>query len=58
MTSLSVDEFEKLHDKFVSAWKNFVHEEFIKGRKRQRKYGGGNTPRLQTTRDKLLFALD
>lgn len=57
LTSLAVDEFERLHDKFVSAWKVFVHEEFIKGKNRKRKYGGGNTPRLQTSRDKLLFAL-
>lgn len=52
-----MDEFEKLYDKFLSAWKDFVYTEFVDGKKRQRKYGGGNTPRLQTTRDKLLFAL-
>lgn len=57
LTGLTPDEFETLHDKFISAWHHFVYTEFIAGRKRKRKYGGGNTPRLKTTRDKLLFAL-
>ena len=57
LTGLTPNEFEKLHDKFFSVWKEFVYSEFIKGKNRQRKYGGGNTPRLKTSQDKLFFIL-
>lgn len=57
LTGLKVDEFEELVPSFQSAWGNFVYETFIKGRKRKRAYGGGNTPNLTDTRDKLVFIL-
>jgi len=57
MVGVRLEEFELLHDKFVSSWKRFVYEEFVKDKKRKRAFGGGNQPRLKTTQDKLLFIL-
>ncbi|MBM4402199.1 MAG: transposase [Candidatus Cloacimonetes bacterium] len=57
LTGLKLDEFEELIPSFQSAWNNFVYENFIKGRKRERAYGGGNKPNLTDIRDKLVFIL-
>lgn len=57
LVGISVEEFEELHDVFTSFWQQFVAETFINGRNRKRAYGGGNTPRMKTTRDKLLYIL-
>ena len=56
-TGLTVSEFEKILPTFKSFWDIFVFNTFIKGVKRQRAYGGGNTPKLQTIEDKLVFIL-
>lgn len=56
-TGLKVEEFEKLLPNFKSYWDIFIFNNFIKEKKRERKYGGGNTPRLKTVEDKLLFIL-
>lgn len=56
-TGLTVKEFERLVPTFKSYWDVFVFNNFIKERKRERKYGGGNTPRLKLIEDKLLFIL-
>lgn len=57
MVGVTVDEFERLHDKFLSSWKRFEYEEFVKGKDRQRAFGGGNQEKLKSTEDKLVFIL-
>lgn len=57
LAGVTVEEFEELHDVFASFWQQFVIATFIKGKERKRAYGGGNTPRMETTQDKLLFIL-
>ena len=57
LVGVTVEEFEELHDTFKSFWDAFVYETFIKGKKRKREYGGGNTETIETSRDKLLFIL-
>lgn len=56
-TGLTVEEFERLLPPFKSYWDIFVFTHFIKEKRRERKYGGGNTPRLKLIEDKLLFIL-
>jgi len=57
LVGVTVDEFNLLHDIFASIWRNFQYETFVKGRKRERSFGGGNKPKLTSTQDKLLFIL-
>jgi len=57
LVGVTVDEFNLLHDVFASIWRNFQYETFVKGRKRERSFGGGNKPKLTSTQDKLLFIL-
>jgi len=56
-TGLTVSEFEKLLPEFKKCWDIFVFNNFIKGKKRKRAYGAGNTPRLASVEDKLVFIL-
>jgi len=56
-TGLKIEEFDKLLPSFQSGWNNFIYRYFIKGRTRQRKYGGGNKPNLEAIEDKLVFIL-
>ena len=55
-TSLDVQEFEQLLPYFRQAWDAYVQEHFI-DRPRQRRYGAGRKPTLQSDEDKLLFIL-
>lgn len=57
LAGVTVEEFEELHDVFASFWQQYVVATFIQGKNRQRAYGGGNTPRMKTTQDKLLYIL-
>jgi len=56
-TSLDVEEFEQLLPHFERAWDAFVKETFIKGKERQREYGGGRKATLAKVEDKLFFIL-
>lgn len=58
MTSLTVEEFEKLLSSFKKAWNEYekVQEEKRKS-KRKRKKGGGRKGTIKKTEDKLLFIL-
>ena len=56
LTSLDVQAFEQLLPSFRQAWDGYVQEHFI-DRPRQRRYGAGRKPTLQTAEDKLLFIL-
>jgi len=58
MTSLTLEEFQSLVPIFAAeyaATRSLTHTQA--GKPRQRKAGGGNTPRLATPEDKLLFIL-
>jgi hypothetical protein len=58
MTSLALEEFQSLVPIFAeefAATRSLTHTRA--GTPRQRKAGGGNTPRLATPEDKLLFIL-
>jgi hypothetical protein len=58
MTSLTLEEFQSLVPIFAEAYaatRSLTHTQA--GKLRQRKAGGGNTPRLATPEDKLLFIL-
>lgn len=57
LVGTTVYEFNLLHDTFISIWRQFQYETFIKGKKRKRSFGGGSKPKLTTTEDKLLFIL-
>jgi hypothetical protein len=56
LTGIRIDEFEALLGSFGRAWEEFVAETF-QHTQRQRAYGGGRKPELQTLKDKLLFIL-
>ena len=56
-TSLDVAESEQLLPHFERAWDAFVQETFIKGKDRQREYGGGRKATLAKVEDKLFFIL-
>lgn len=56
-TSLTRPEFEELLVAFEPAWNQYILKEFIADRERQRQYGGGRKPVLQTAADRLLFIL-
>ncbi|WP_316436478.1 transposase family protein [Leptolyngbya sp. NK1-12] len=56
LTGLNVKEFEQLLVSFERAWQDYVEEYYIKPG-RQRRYGGGRTPQLKQSCDKLLFIL-
>jgi hypothetical protein len=57
ITSLDYKEFEKLKNKFKIAWEEYIYDNHIKGKDRQRKYGAGRKPTLLSIEDKLLFIL-
>ena len=57
VVGITVEEFDDLVDIFASYWQGFVYRVFIENKDRQRQYGGGNTPKIQTIADKLLFVL-
>lgn len=58
LTSLTVEEFEKLFFSFEKAWNNYQEEQEInRPARRSRKKGGGRKGALQKTADKLLFIL-
>jgi hypothetical protein len=57
LVGLTVSEFDELYLTFQAYWQGFVYQEFIEGKPRKRKYGGGNSPRVKTTEDKLLYIL-
>ena len=56
-TSLDVEEFKQLLPHFERAWNTFVEETLIRGKERQRKYGGGRRATLVKVEDKLFFIL-
>lgn len=57
LAGVTVEEFDKLYDIFRSSYDAYIHDTFIKGKDRKRAYGGGNTPTIETSQDKLLFIL-
>ncbi len=56
LTGLTVAEFEHLLVSFEQAWQGYVEKHYIH-QDRQRRYGGGRSPQLKQTCDKLLFIL-
>lgn len=56
LTSLDVEEFEKLLVAFGQAWEAYVETDF-RNRRRQRRYGAGQKPRLSSLEEKLFFIL-
>jgi hypothetical protein len=56
LTGLSVAKFEKLLVSFEQAWQGYVEQHYI-NQTRRRRYGGGRSPQLKQTCDKLLFIL-
>lgn len=56
LTSLTLQEFDRLLVSFEQAWTAFVEEEF-KSKERKRRYGGGRKAHLDSLADKLLFIL-
>ena len=56
LTGLTVAEFEQLLVSFEQAWQGYVEQHSI-NQTRQRHYGGGRSPKLKSTCDKLLFIL-
>jgi len=58
LTSLRVEEFEKLFLSFEKAWNDYQEEqEKNRPTQRKRKKGGGRKGSLKKTKDKLLFIL-
>jgi hypothetical protein len=57
LTGLDSAEFNDLLPLFTEAWNEYIQDTFIKGKKRIRAYGGGNSPKLSTMEDRLLFIL-
>ena len=57
LTGLTREEFAQLLEAFRAAWEEYIQREFIEGKERQRKYGGGRKPRLAKLEDKLFFIL-
>jgi hypothetical protein len=56
-TGFDKQEFEKLLVPFQHAWNVYIENTHMKGKKRQRKYGGGRKATLATIEDKLFFIL-
>jgi len=56
LTGLTVAEFEQLLVSFEQAWQGYVKQHTLNP-VRRRRYGGGRSPKLKQTGDKLLFAL-
>ena len=56
LTGLTVAEFEQLLVSFEQAWQGYV-KQHTSNPVRRRRYGGGRSPKLKQTGDKLLFAL-
>lgn len=57
LTGLLPAEFAELLVAFQAAWDEHIRTEYVDGKKRQRRYGGGRKPTLSTIEDKLLFIL-
>ncbi len=57
LTGVDLEAFDRLLVSFTRAWDDFVEERFIRGRARQRAYGGGRRALLREPADKLLFIL-
>ncbi|MBU1922639.1 transposase [Patescibacteria group bacterium] len=57
LTGLTLPEFAQVLDKFRSAYDLYKREERAKRSDWERKAGGGNTPKLKSLEDKLLFIL-
>jgi hypothetical protein len=56
LSGLNVNEFEQLLVSFEQAWQDYIEQHYNKPG-RQRRYGGGRTPQLKRSCDKLLFIL-
>lgn len=56
LTGLTVTEFEQLLVSFEQAWQEYVEKHYI-NQTRRRRYGGGRSPHLKQTSDKLLLIL-
>jgi hypothetical protein len=56
LTGLTVAEFEQLLVRFEQAWQGYVKQHYLSP-VRRRRYGGGRSPKLKQTGDKLLFVL-
>ncbi len=56
-TSLDPSEFDQLLMAFARAWQTYVENTYVKGKVRQRQYGGGRKARLDSIEDKLFFIL-
>lgn len=56
LTGITVEEFNVLLDKFQSSWQEYIHLQATSPN-RQRKFGGGKHPNLETLPDKLVFIL-
>lgn len=57
LAGVTLEEFAVILDKFHSAWDGHLRQERQKRNDWQRRAGGGNTPRLKSLEDKLLFIL-
>jgi hypothetical protein len=57
LTGMTLSEFEQLLPAFSKAWQAYVEEHHIRGKVRQRRYGGGRRGQLSADCDKLLFIL-
>jgi hypothetical protein len=57
LTGLTVAEFEQLLVSFEQAWQGYVEQHHLNNPERRRRYGGGRSPKLKQTCDKLLFIL-
>ncbi len=58
LTSLTVEEFEKLILSFEKAWEDYqAEQESARPTQRKRRKGGGRKGALQKTEDKMLFIL-
>ena len=57
LTGLTAEEFETLAPSFNRAWENYLHQQFVQNKPRQRSFGGGRKATLHSVEDKLLFIL-
>lgn len=56
LTGLTFAEFDQVMDKFRSVWQQYERQ-IAQNPKRQRKFGGGRHPEMDTLEDKVLFIL-
>ena len=57
LTGLTLKEFESLLEPFDSAYKDYIQETQVNGKKRQRILGGGRKAKLASSEQRLLFIL-